>query len=119
MPQINANGGQINQVLLNVIVNAAQAIKQKQPPEKGLITIDTYVENDYVCCEIADNGCGMRDDVIKRIFEPFYTTKAVGQGTGLGLSLAYDIIVNKLNGKLEVNSKYGEGSRFRILIPIT
>lgn len=119
VPQINANGGQINQVLLNVIVNAAQAIKQKQPSEKGLITIDTYVENDYVCCEIADNGCGMRDDVIKRIFEPFYTTKAVGQGTGLGLSLAYDIIVNKLNGKLEVNSKYGEGSRFRILIPIT
>lgn len=118
LPEIYAHGGQINQVLLNILVNAAQAIKQKKSTEKGIIKIDTCVESDYICCKIEDNGCGMTEDVMKRIFEPFYTTKVVGQGTGLGLSLAYDIIVNKHNGKLEVTSQYGVGTCFRIIIPI-
>ena len=118
LPQLNANGGQINQVLLNMIVNAAQAIKQKHQNEKGLITIETMVESDYVCCYIGDNGCGMKTDVMNRIFEPFYTTKVVGQGTGLGLSLAYDIIVNKHGGRLEVTSEAGVGTCFKISLPI-
>lgn len=118
LPEIYAHGGQINQVLLNVIVNAAQAIKQKKQAEKGLISIDTYIDNDYLCCDVRDNGCGMTEAVMKRIFEPFYTTKVVGQGTGLGLSLAYDIIVNKHNGKLEVTSEAGVGTCFCILIPM-
>lgn len=117
LPETYANGGQINQVLLNIIVNAAQAIKQKQQSNKGVITIDTYAENGYLCSEIGDNGCGIPEDVLHRIFEPFFSTKPVGKGTGLGLSLAYDIIVNKHNGKLEVKSEYGVGTSFRILIP--
>lgn len=119
LPEIYANGGQINQVLLNIIVNAAQAIKQRHQMGKGLITIGTEVEEGYICCCICDNGCGMSEDVINRIFEPFYTTKPVGQGTGLGLSLAYDIIVNKHGGKLEVTSEVGIGTCFRILIPVS
>ncbi len=118
LPQLSANGGQINQVLLNIIVNAAQAIKQQNQSDKGLITIETKVEGDYVCCYIGDNGCGMKDDVMNRIFEPFFTTKVVGQGTGLGLSLAYDIIVNKHGGHLEVTSEVGIGTCFKILLPI-
>ena len=113
-----ANGGQINQVLLNVLVNAAQAIKQKQLPEKGLISVKTYLEKEYICCEVQDDGCGMSEEVMKRIFEPFFTTKPVGKGTGLGLSLAYDIIVNKHEGKLEVSSEPGVGTCIRILIPL-
>jgi signal transduction histidine kinase len=118
LPPIYANGGQINQVLLNVIVNAAHAIKEKFGTGKGLIAIRTQVEEPCVCCYISDNGCGMPTDVIKRIFEPFFTTKDVGQGTGMGLSLAYDIIVNKHGGKLEVKSEPGAGTCFRICIPI-
>ncbi len=118
LPRLSANGGQINQVLLNMIVNAAQAIKQQNQNDKGLITIETKVEGDYVCCYIGDNGCGMKDDIMNRIFEPFFTTKAVGQGTGLGLSLAYDIIVNKHGGHLEVTSEVGIGTCFKILLPI-
>lgn len=118
IPEINANGGQINQVLLNIIINAAQAIKQKNQIDKGFILIKTYVETEYICCEISDNGCGMNEDVLNRIFEPFFTTKPVGQGTGLGLSLAYDIIVNKHGGKLNVTSLKDMGTSFKILIPI-
>jgi signal transduction histidine kinase len=117
IPQIKANGGQINQVILNIVINANQAIKQKQTKD-GLITIKTFLENDYICCEIRDNGCGMTEDVVKRIFEPFFTTKPIGQGTGLGLSLAYDIIVYKHKGKIEASSQSGIGTRFIIRLPI-
>ena len=119
LPEIYANGGQINQVLLNIIVNAAQAIKQKQHSEKGLIIIKTFTQNNFICCEITDSGTGMTNEVMNRIFEPFFTTKEVGQGTGLGLSLAYDIIVNKHSGRLEVKSEYGIGTTFSIYIPVT
>ena len=118
LPLLSANGGQVNQVLLNLIVNAAQAIKQNDQNEKGLITIETHDEGDYVCCFIRDNGCGMKEADMNRIFEPFFTTKPVGQGTGLGLSLAYDIIVNKHGGMLEVTSEEGVGTCFKITLPV-
>jgi len=118
VPKIDANGGQINQVLLNIIVNAAQAIKCKQQSEKGIITINTYAEHEFICCEIQDNGCGMTEDVMKRVFEPFFTTKPVGQGTGMGLGLAYDIITNKHCGKLEVQSQPDVGTCFKVSLPI-
>ncbi len=69
--------------------------------------------------EIEDNGKGMPEAVQRRIFEPFFTTKPVGKGTGLGLSIAYDIIVKKHRGELEVTSQPGQGSRFRITLPIS
>ncbi len=118
IPAVAANGGQINQVLLNIMLNAVHAIKSRHGSEKGVITIGTCVEGSHVCCRIADNGCGMSQEVMKHVFEPFFTTKAVGQGTGLGLSIAYDIIVNKHLGKLEISSAPGEGSVFCLRIPI-
>ena len=118
IPAVMANGGQINQVLLNILINAVHAIKQKYGQEKGVIEIDTFTKGGYVCCDIRDDGCGMAEEVMNRVFEPFFTTKPAGQGTGLGLGIAYDIVVNKHRGMLEVSSTPGEGSRFRLRIPI-
>lgn len=116
VPIIRAIDGEINQVLLNMLVNAAHAIKSKGI--QGIIKIHTYSENDYVKCEISDNGAGISKENINNIFNPFFTTKPVGQGTGLGLSICHDIIVNKHLGSIEVNSELGEGTTFIISLPI-
>jgi len=108
---------QLNQVFLNIIVNAAQAIKSQDPNDKGLIRIQTIMKEDKIYCTISDNGCGIPDKIKKRIFEPFFTTKEVGQGTGLGLSIAYDIIVNKHNGTLTAEKNTPKGTRFIICLP--
>jgi len=116
VPKIKALEGEINQVLLNMLVNASHAIKSKGI--QGTIKIHTYLENDYVKCEITDNGVGISETDISNIFNPFFTTKPVGIGTGLGLSISHDIIVNKHSGYIEVNSNLGEGTTFIISLPI-
>ena len=116
VPTIRALEGEINQVLLNMLVNAAHAIKSKGI--QGTIKIHTYCENNHVKCEITDNGTGISEENISNIFNPFFTTKPVGTGTGLGLSISHDIIVNKHSGTIEVNSKLGEGTTFIISLPI-
>ena len=116
VPTIKAIDGEINQVLLNMLVNAAHAIKSKGI--QGTIRIHTYYENNYVKCEISDNGAGISEENISNIFNPFFTTKPVGMGTGLGLSISHDIIVNKHSGSIEVNSRLGEGTTFIISLPI-
>jgi len=118
IPLISVNGGQINQVLLNVIINAAHAIREKHANKKGLITIMTYTEDDKVVCSVSDNGCGMSEEVKNRIFEPFFTTKPVGQGTGLGLGIVYDIICKQHEGGVDVRSTPGEGTSFVFSLPI-
>ena len=117
IPLVSAIGGQINQVLLNLILNAAYAIKEKGLPELGLITVRTYLTDGTVCCSIQDNGKGIPAEIQKDIFNPFFTTKPVGQGTGLGLSISYDIIVNKHQGKINFSSIEGEGTTFFIQLP--
>jgi len=118
LPLISAVGGQINQVLLNLILNAAYAIKEKGSDGLGVIEIETYSDGISVFCSVADNGKGMPEHVKKDIFNPFFTTKPVGQGTGLGLSISYDIIVNKHHGEIAFNSVAGEGTKFLIRLPI-
>lgn len=112
IPSINCLSSQINQVLMNLLVNAAHAIEGS-----GIITIETGSEDDGVWVKISDTGCGIPEDKIHRIFEPFYTSKPVGKGTGLGLSLSYGI-VSKHHGKLTVESTVGEGTCFRLWLPI-
>lgn len=119
LPPIFCNSGQVNQVFLNILVNASQAIKSQERDDKGTITIRTYATDEEVVCEISDDGCGIAPDSLSKVFDPFFTTKPVGKGTGLGLSVSYDIIVNKHNGELLVDSTVGEGSKFTIKLPIS
>ncbi|HEX5843115.1 MAG TPA: ATP-binding protein [Pseudomonas sp.] len=112
LPEVECILSQINQVVMNLLVNAAHAIEQF-----GRITLRTGREGDWVWLEVEDNGAGMEAKLINRIFEPFFTTKPVGKGTGLGLALSYNI-VQKHNGRIEVHSEPGCGTRFRIHLPI-
>jgi signal transduction histidine kinase/RNAse (barnase) inhibitor barstar len=113
LPKVSCNPGQINQVFMNLLVNAAQAI-----PDKGEIRITTRHIDEYVEIEICDNGVGIPEEVLPRIFDPFYTTKPVGKGTGLGLSVSYGII-RKHHGEISVRSRKNEGTCFTIRLPIS
>jgi len=112
LPQVECIIAQLNQVFMNMLVNAAHAIE-----ERGTITVRTGTEGDGVWVEIEDDGKGMDAETQKRIFDPFYTTKPVGQGTGLGMSLSYTII-QKHSGVITVDSEPGRGTRFHIWLPI-
>ncbi|HCC07496.1 MAG TPA: histidine kinase [Clostridiales bacterium] len=116
VPCVLAIAGQINQVILNLIMNATHAIKSKGI--LGNITVHTHNDENFVYCEITDDGCGISEKHMNKIFDPFFTTKPVGEGTGLGLSIAHDIIVSKHNGNIEVRSIVGEGTKFIITLPI-
>ncbi len=116
IPTIRGNADEINQVLLNIIMNAVSAIRSKEVA--GLITVRTYLKNDFVYCEIQDNGGGIEKEHLPHIFEPFFTTKPVGSGTGLGLSISYDIVVNKHKGKIDIKTCEGEGTTFILAFPI-
>ena len=118
IPPICCNSGQINQVFLNILLNAAQAIRAQEREGMGNITIQTYATEDEVVCEISDDGPGIAPDKLSKIFDPFFTTKPTGKGTGLGLSVSCDIIVNKHGGKLLVDSTVGKGAKFTIKLPI-
>ena len=113
LPEIDCFPGQLNQVFMNILSNAIQAI-----PGEGKIFIKTLEEKNMVKISIRDTGTGMTDEVRKKIFDPFFTTKDVGKGTGLGLSISFGII-QKHNGEIEVFSKPSDGTEFIIKIPIT
>jgi signal transduction histidine kinase len=112
LPLVECNPTELNQVLMNILVNASQAVGQN-----GLIEIHTGRGPHHVWIEIKDNGCGIEEHVLPRIFEPFFTTKEVGRGTGLGLSISYGI-VKKHGGDLTVRSRVGAGTVFLITLPI-
>lgn len=111
LPDVLCNAPQINQVMMNLLVNAGHAIESS-----GTIYIRTGSLGDESWFEIEDTGSGITEQVQKRIFEPFFTTKPIGQGTGLGLSVSYGIIA-KHNGRIELDSVVGRGSRFRVWLP--
>lgn len=118
LPLIECFPGKLNQVFLNMISNAVYAIKKKFGDEHGgILSIKTFKEGDEVHIHIGDNGTGMDALTMKRIFEPFFTTKDVGEGTGLGLSIAYNTI-KKHNGTVHISSNLGEGTTFKISLPL-
>ncbi|WP_411680675.1 sensor histidine kinase [Clostridium thailandense] len=119
IPLIEANSGQINQVFLNVIINASHAIKEKAMDKMGLIKIKTYCDKEYVYCLIEDNGMGISEENLSNVFNPFFTTKPLGVGTGLGLSISYDIIKNKHKGDIKIESKKNQYTIIEIKLPIT
>jgi signal transduction histidine kinase len=111
------NTGEINQVFLNILVNAAQAIQSQKRIDRGHIRIKTREDLKFTYCEISDDGPGIPQDILPKVFDPFFTTKPVGTGTGLGLSISFDIIVNRHGGELTVSSTEGEGATFLIKLP--
>lgn len=112
IPEIICNPQQLNQVFLNLLVNAAQSMEQQ-----GTITVTTWSEPGQVCVSVADTGKGMPQEVQERIFEPFFTTKPAGKGTGLGLSISADI-VRKHQGEISVKSEPGAGTTFIVRLPL-
>ncbi|PTN37319.1 PAS domain S-box protein [Desulfonatronum sp. SC1] len=119
LPRVGCTETEIEQVLLNLLRNAAQAMNEVQPPlENPWITVRAATETDAVRIVVEDNGPGIPGDVLPRIFEPFFTTKAPGQGTGLGLSVSYFIITKNHGGRMRVESTPGTGTRFIIDLPL-
>lgn len=112
LPLVECYAGKINQLFMNILNNATQAIE-----DKGTITIQTRREGDHVVIKISDTGSGMDEDTKNKLFDPFYTTKEVGVGTGLGMSIAYGIIETH-NGSIDVESELGKGTTFIIVLPI-
>ncbi len=111
LPPVHCNEGQLGQVFMNLLVNASQAIENF-----GEISIRTWRDDGHVHVAISDTGCGIPESQLNRIFEPFFTTKEIGKGTGLGLTIAYDV-VKKHNGEIEATSAEGKGTTFTVKIP--
>lgn len=124
LPKVTCYASQLNQVFMSLLVNAIDALENQPSPRR--ITISTKVSvwefpslaTQSVVIQIADNGCGMSDEVRHQIFEPFFSTKPVGSGTGLGLAICHNIIVEKHRGQISCISTPGEGTEFIVKIPI-
>ena len=112
VPKIEAFGGQLNQVFMNILDNAQYAIKGE-----GTVTISVKQEGENVVIKFSDTGEGIKKEDIRKVFEPFFTTKPVGQGTGLGMSITYRVIKNH-NGEIFIDSEVGKGTTFTIKLPI-
>ncbi|MEM7476800.1 MAG: ATP-binding protein [Planctomycetota bacterium] len=121
VPDVTCYVGDLNQAFLNLIVNAAHAIEKRQenePEHKGWIRISTRRVDEQVQLIFSDNGCGMSNDTKEKIFQPFFTTKPVGQGTGQGMSMVQRFIVERHSGSISVQSQEGAGSEISILLPV-
>jgi two-component system NtrC family sensor kinase len=119
LPQVLCWVDDIKQALLNLILNATQAIEECGKPLPGRITVITCREGGHVVIRIADNGPGIPAAMRDKIFNLFYTTRDVGKGTGLGLAMVHDVIVTKHGGIIEVGGKESEGAIFTIRLPLT
>ncbi|AVH70070.1 GAF domain-containing sensor histidine kinase [Nostoc sp. 'Lobaria pulmonaria (5183) cyanobiont'] len=130
LPLIECYPGQLNQVFMNILANAIDALEEsmensevrsspQSPNPNPQITIRTKaLDQQWVVIRIADNGPGMKEEVIRRIYDPFFTTKDVGKGTGLGMAISYQIVVDRHGGMLKCRSQPGEGTEFWIQIPL-
>ena len=119
LPTVSCLVGEFNQMILNLIVNAAHAIEETTPDQKGIITIATRtVDEDWIEIKVSDTGTGIPEEIQSMIFDPFFTTKEIGKGTGQGLSIVHSV-VKKHNGTINFETKSGKGTTFIIRLPIT
>ncbi|AUM96595.1 TPA: GAF domain-containing sensor histidine kinase [Clostridium botulinum] len=121
LPSILCNKIEISQVIMNILKNAIYEMNKKieflggnKETNTNILKIETYSEDNFLVCEISDNGMGFSDEIAPKLFEPFFTTKPFGLGTGLGLSLAYDIITYKHNGQIIASESEWKGAKFTI-----
>ena len=120
IPSVSCYVGDVNQVVLNIIVNASHAISDlvEKNGGRGKITVATREEGNDVIISITDTGGGIPEHIRARIFDPFFTTKGVGKGTGQGLAIARSVIVDKHGGALTVETEVGKGTTFHVRLPI-
>jgi PAS domain S-box-containing protein len=119
LPFVVCNVGELNQVFLNLIVNAAHAIKDSgKDVETGQITIRAALEGEQAVICVSDNGCGVPEENLSKLYDPFFTTKEVGRGTGQGLAISHSIVVDKHGGEISVASEVGVGTQFTVRLPI-
>jgi CheY-like chemotaxis protein len=111
-----ADEGRLTQVFVNLLVNAAQSIPEGRGEDHSITVVTSTHQPGWITVAISDSGVGIQPDVLDRIFEPFFTTKPQGEGTGLGLSVCHGI-VTQLGGRIEVSSKVGIGTTFRVVLP--
>ncbi|MBW9257184.1 MAG: DUF3365 domain-containing protein [Candidatus Thiodiazotropha sp. (ex. Lucinisca nassula)] len=119
LPEVKCLAGEVSQVVLNIIVNAAHAIEAAKREEKGTINITTELKDEQVEIRVSDTGTGIPEEAQDYVFNPFFTTKDVGRGTGQGLAIAQDIIVGKHKGELLFETEQGVGTTFIIHLPLT
>ena len=117
LPLIAGDPAKFNQVILNLVINAAQAIEERDVSSGGVIEIGTRRDDDAVVIEVRDNGCGIPQHLHERVFEPFFTTRDVGKGTGQGLALSYKTVTEHLGGTITLSSDEGQGASFVIRVP--
>jgi PAS domain S-box-containing protein len=119
LPPVICHGGQINQVVLNLVINAAHAIEDvvKSTGKMGVIKVRTFVEGEFAVISISDSGCGIPEAIRPRIFDPFFTTKEVGKGTGQGLSIAHNVVKTH-GGQLSFDTETGKGTTFYVRLPL-
>ncbi|MBE3120845.1 MAG: histidine kinase, partial [Thermoplasmata archaeon] len=125
LPPIETDPNQLEQVFINILINADQVLDEKKSQKGQLgesfqkqIVINIFQEGEDVVFEFADNGYGVPDEIKSRIFEPFFTTKEMGEGTGLGLSIAYSILNQSLKGRIWVEDNQMKGASFKVAIPV-
>jgi signal transduction histidine kinase len=121
LPRVPCLPGELNQVILNLVVNAAHAIAEAtggDPQKKGAITITTRCDGDWAEIQVADTGTGISEAIRDKVFDPFFTTRPVGHGTGQGLAIARNVIVGRHNGTLNFQTRVGAGTVFTIRLPI-
>ena len=123
LPSVTCLADEMGQVFLNILVNAAHAIGDKlgdtPDGEKGLISISSRLDGEWIEVRIKDNGKGIPDSIREHIFDPFFTTKEVGKGTGQGLAIAYSVVTDKHQGTLSYESEEGVGTTFIVRLPLT
>jgi len=122
LPLVNCEINEINQVILNMVINSCQAIQEARTrgkSDQGRILIRTRAHDAHIEICIQDSGMGIPAANLARIFDPFFTTKELGKGTGQGLSLAHNVIVNQHNGSIQVESELGKGTTFTIQLPVS
>ncbi|MGD9080339.1 MAG: ATP-binding protein, partial [Desulfobacterales bacterium] len=121
LPAVHCHRAEFNQVILNLIVNAAHAIADAngdQPPERGMIKISTALAGKWAEIRISDSGIGIPEEIRHRIFDLFFTTKEPGRGTGQGLAIAHSVIVEKHGGKIDIETEESQGTTFVIQLPV-